>query len=87
MPVPPIRILEFVVCDLMWLWIIIGSSAAAVLASRRYPKNKLPMVISFGLPVGIALTVYPVIGLLTAVVEIAYLSYPRGRFEFSEENE
>ena len=68
LPIEPIGILGFIICDLMWLWVLITALIAGYKAKQSY-RMPIP-IFAFIFPFIVALFLYPYLGVLVGVFEI-----------------
>ena len=73
LPVEPIGIFGIIICDLMWLYVIVLSIIAGYYSRKE--KNKAVPVTSVAAPILVALIMYPFIGVFTAIAELVILFY------------
>ncbi|VVC04383.1 Uncharacterised protein [Candidatus Burarchaeum australiense] len=64
---------SFAVCDIMWILVFVFSIAAAYSSYRR-GNDRLITAAFFFLPFFLALILFPFLGLLTALVELAVIA-------------
>ena len=68
-------ILGFIICDLMWLYILAVASVGAYYSRKE--ENKMIPILMFILPILIGLLTYPFVGLLTGLVGLFFVMYRR----------
>lgn len=68
LPIEPIGILGFIICDLMWLWVLITALIAAYKSRQNY-RMPIP-IFAFIFPFVVALFLYPYLGVLVGIFEI-----------------
>ena len=72
LPVQPVGIFGFIICDLMWIWVLILSTLAAWTA--RKDDFKGTPVGAFIIPILVALLLFPYLGVIVAIAEYFMLT-------------
>ncbi len=84
LPIEPIGILGFIICDLMWLWVLVTALIAAYKARQSY-RMPIP-IFAFIFPFIVALFLYPYLGVIVGLFEILifYRKQEKEELEYEE---